>query len=82
MSISSHILKLNDIITNICNYDTINKLSQKKLRNIPNGISLNDALMYKFMYAQINTTKESICAYINNYNKTNNINQFHKWIGI
>ena len=74
MSISSHILKLNDIITNICNYDTINKLSQKKLRNIPNGISLNDALMYKFMYAQINTTKESICAYINNYNKTNNIN--------
>lgn len=69
------ILKLNNIITHICNYETINKLSNTKMRNIKNGITLNDALLYKFMYAQQEITKESAVAYINNYNKENDLNK-------
>ena len=72
---SQYILRLNDIIRDICNYDTINKIGKKQLRNIKDGVSLNDAIMFKFMYAQPNATKENITAFINNYNKTNSINQ-------
>jgi len=66
--------KLNKIFLNSCNYDVVNVLSDVQLRKINNGISIQDAVLYKLKYAEINTTKESISSFINNYNKENNIN--------
>ena len=63
--------KINEIFTSVCSYETINKLGNKKLRNIKNGISLNDAMFYRFQYTKKGYTKESIIGDIN-YNKNDN----------
>jgi len=68
------LLMLNDVFKEICNYKFINSLSDKNLRNIKNGISLNDALFYKFLYAKHDITKDAVSDYINEYNKNHNIN--------
>jgi hypothetical protein len=67
------ILNLNNIFQNCCTYDIVNGLSDVKLRNVENGLCITDALLYKFKYAQIGTTKDSIVSSINIYNKENNI---------
>ena len=70
----SWVSKINKIFLNSCKYDVVNVLSDVQLRKINNGISIQDALLYKFKYANLNATKESISSFINNYNKENNIN--------
>ena len=70
-----YFLKLNEIFLNHCTYDVVNCLSDVQLRKIDNGIRIQDALLYKFKYANINSTKENIVSLINNYNKENNINK-------
>ena len=62
---------LGKMFTNNCTYKTINKLSDKKLRNIENGITLQDALYYRFLYTKINTTKQENTSNINMLNDTN-----------
>ena len=68
------ILSLNNIISDVSNYETVNQFGDKHLRNIKGGIQLNDAMFYKFMYAKKDTTKEFIVSKINEYNREHNIN--------
>ena len=73
----SHYTVLNNIFRSSCSYDTINRLSDVQLRHIENGLSIQEAIWYKFKYTDITTTKDSIVYYINNYNrekKNNNQN--------
>jgi hypothetical protein len=67
---------LNNIIKEIINYKFINNLTNdKKLRKREDGISIEDAVLYKLLYANIDTTKDSIAGklnYINIGNKNNN----------
>ena len=65
------VLEINSIINSVCSYDTINRLGGKKLRNIKGGISINDAMLYKFKYAKIGITKDSIASDINVNNRCN-----------
>ena len=62
---------INRIFTNNCSYKIINQLSTKKLRNIKDGVKLDEAIYYRFKYTAKNTTKSSIVADIN-YNSENN----------
>ena len=62
--------KLNSIFNDI-NYDNINAYSKKCIRNRINGISLQNAILFRFKYARKYETKESIA---NNINYTNNTN--------
>ena len=65
--------QINDIIKlfkNNCNKETINKVSDKKLRNRSNSIQINDVIYYRLLYSQIGTTKEGIVSKINNINNT------------
>jgi len=39
--------QLIDIIKNNCNYEAVNKVSDKKLRNISNGIQIKDVIYYR-----------------------------------
>lgn len=60
-----------DIVKSICAYKTVNKLSGKNLRNRSNGIKLIDAIYYRFLYSEKNTTKQHIASKINEANNTN-----------
>jgi hypothetical protein len=66
--------QLNDIISTICTYEYMNKLNGKKLRNIKNGVSLNDAINYKFSYASKDKTKDNIVGFLNYHNNQDDIN--------
>ena len=59
------ILDLNNIIGDNINYENVNKYGSKKLRNINDGLSLNDAIYYKFLYAKKGSTKNEIVSSIN-----------------
>ena len=48
----SIIAGLSNIIKSVCNYKNINEYSDIKLRNNKNGITLNDAIHYRFSYSQ------------------------------
>jgi hypothetical protein len=64
---------INDILNEFkinCNKETINKVSDKKLRNRSEGIQINDVIYYRLLYSQIGTTKEGIVSKINNLNNT------------
>ena len=58
------------IFTNNCSYKSINQLSAKKLRNIKDGVKLDEVIYYRFKYTAKNTTKSSVVADIN-YNSEN-----------
>lgn len=64
------ILQINNIFTNYCSYKFINK-HKIYIRHISDGINLTDAIFYKFLYSNINTTKDHITSTINYRNKTN-----------
>jgi hypothetical protein len=64
------ITKIIDIVSRIFNNKSINKYSTKKLRYKKNGISLIDAIFYRFAYSQNETTKQTIVSSINFKNNT------------
>lgn len=64
-------LIINEIFLSTCNLAYINETNDVKLRNIKNGISIQDAILYRFKYAQIDSTKDEIVSTINYNNKTN-----------
>jgi len=53
---------INRIFTNNCSYKSINQLSAKKLRNIKDGVKLDEVIYYRFKYTAKNTTKSSVVA--------------------
>ena len=59
-----------NIMNSACTYKTINELSGKNLRNRSNGIKLIDAIYYRFLYSEKNTTKQQIVSKINVLNNT------------
>jgi hypothetical protein len=79
------IKKMLTVFNDLCNLNTINKLSTgKKLRNKKNGLTIFDCLYYRFLYAAKNSTKGDVAAHINKmtnkiisreayYGKENNI---------
>lgn len=60
------VTKLNELFSKFTNYNFINKINEKQLRNIENGISLSDVFFYCFQYTKQSTTKEFITSKINN----------------
>jgi DDE family transposase len=62
---------ISNIIKRVCNYKAINKYSKKKLRNKIDGISLMDAIYYRFQYVNKPSTKQDIVSSLNNTNDTN-----------
>lgn len=60
-----------NIFKSECNYNKINKIGIKKLRNKENGIKLIDAIYYRFCYTDKSSTKESVTSNINMNNETN-----------
>jgi hypothetical protein len=76
------LLKLNDIFENI---NIISQNCKQKIRNVENGISLKDILIYTFNIVNINKTQLSVTQYINKenvkskaYKKKKNRTQFLK----
>jgi hypothetical protein len=66
MLIGMNILNsLNNIFINECSYSNINPYSPIKLRNMPNGISLTNAVSYKFRYQRLTNTKDEIVSDLN-----------------
>lgn len=66
-----HIMKgLVDIINSTCTYESINNLSGVNLRKRVDGINLIDAIYYRFLYAEKNSTKQQIVSKINEANNT------------
>jgi len=66
----NNIINFSDIFKNNINYSTINSYSDTKLRNNKNGVSLYDAIYYRFKYAEKNATKQQIISDINLINET------------
>lgn len=64
------IKELLDTFNTECTYKSINKYNPIKLRNIKNGITLTDAIYYRFAYSNIQTTKDLVASDINMINKT------------
>jgi hypothetical protein len=62
---------ISKIFNNICDYKFINKLNDKKLRCRRNGINIGHALLYRFSYCDINSTKQYITNSINYEHTTN-----------
>ena len=50
---------INNMFSNLT-YKFINKFNIHKMRNIGDRISLTDALLFKFRYTKIHTTKQEI----------------------
>jgi hypothetical protein len=61
---------INNIFLNNLDYNNINSHSSVKLRNIKNGISVSDAILYGFLYSKIDTTKNSVSAHIGSSNNS------------
>ena len=57
---NSFISQINNISKSIISYDNINSHSTIKMRNIKNGITLNDAVFYRFQQSHINNTQQSV----------------------
>ncbi|MEK7615540.1 MAG: transposase, partial [Patescibacteria group bacterium] len=57
--------ELNKIFIKHSNYKFVNFINDIKLRNNKDGLRLEDALIYRFMYSDPNSTKESITSHIN-----------------
>jgi hypothetical protein len=78
--------KIVDIFAKECNYKKVNDISDVKLRNKKNGIKLQDAIYYRFKYAEKNVTKQEITSSINLLNNTsfarNNIDGKEKNISL
>lgn len=69
---------INNIFSKLT-YKFINQFNAHKMRNIKDGISLADTLLFKFRYTKIHTTKQEIVSSINCKNKTTfNRYSFHK----
>ena len=62
---------LNKIFGDLCDYNTINTINNKKLRK--KGISLENAFLYRMLYSDKNTTKEGITSKINSLNQHSNM---------
>jgi hypothetical protein len=68
--IMAFIGKINDIFKKCCSNKYINNISKIKLRNNENKIQLNDVILYRFKYSELDKTKLSILSNINfNNNK-------------
>jgi hypothetical protein len=63
-----NLIDISKIIKSLCNYKTINNLSNVQLRDHKKGIQLLDAIYYRFLYTDKNTTKQEIVSKINNMN--------------
>lgn len=61
---------LNSIFKSTCCYDTINRDKKIRVRNIKNGVTLFDAIYYRFLYTNKDTTKDFITSKINEANNT------------
>lgn len=59
---------ISNIFSNNCNYNVINK-NHHNMRNIPNGISVLNALIYRMQYTFLNPTKQSVASDLNLRNK-------------
>jgi len=64
------IKNLNKIFSKYTDYKFINKINNKKLRNMKNGLSLEDVIFYELSYCNQDSTRESIIAKINMNKKT------------
>lgn len=53
------------------NYKYINKTNSVKIRNIKNGLKLEDCYLYRFLYSKIKVTKDKIVSLINHKNNKN-----------
>ena len=62
------LLKINNIFSKL---DIYAKNSKSRIRNINNGLSLTDVVLYKFKCTNINSTKTSACSDINFKNVIN-----------
>lgn len=56
---------LNNLFNDMCDYDYINKMNSIRMRNHKNGIQLNDAIKYRFLYSKKDMTKEGATSLIN-----------------
>lgn len=56
---------LNDLFKDMCSYNYINKMNSVKMRNHKDGIQLNDAVKYRFLYSKKDMTKERAISLIN-----------------
>lgn len=61
---------IQNIFKNNCTYKKIKEECGIQLRNKKDGIALNDALLYRFLYTDIATTKQNIVSFLNDANKT------------
>lgn len=61
---------INKIFSSMITHKYINTINDIQLRKIKNGITLNDIILYKLYYTQINMTKECIVSSINFINNT------------
>ena len=69
---------INNIFSNLT-YKFINQFNVHKMRNITDGISLTDSLLFRFRYTKIHVTKQEIISNINYKNNTTfNRYSFHK----
>ena len=50
---------INNMFSNLT-HKFINQFNDHKMRNIKDGISLTDTLLFKFRYTKIHTTKQEI----------------------
>ena len=69
---------INNIFSNLT-YKFINQFNVHKMRNITDGISLTDSLLFRFRYTKIHVTRQEIISNINYKNNTTfNRYSFHK----
>src|SRR5580698_5150456 len=59
-----------NIIKDTCTYETINKISNIKLRNKINGINLNTAFLYRYLSCKKWETRNHVVSILNHNNKT------------
>jgi hypothetical protein len=65
IDIMNNSLEIQNIFNNNCTYEKVNSLNTVKMRNMENGITIKDAILYRLLYSKINTTKEEIVSIIN-----------------
>lgn len=64
-----YLTELNDIFRNTINYKSINN-DKIRVRDYKNGISLQHAIYYSFLYSKLGATKEAVVSKINSTNNT------------
>ena len=70
--------EITNIIKNNINYEKINSISHKMLRNCIDGVQLTDAVLFTFMYTQLNSTKDMITSKINKLTDSNFTHQSYE----